>query len=152
MLNDNEIRTLGTRILSWPMDQAHLMNLRELLHNCTLDLGDDVEDAVPAGEASALDDVPSRAAAERALARIHVTPTLSVLEQLLGDNVTAMLVPKEVVQRCQPVMAMVRSAVKQQTKYKYGQRFVSQGPSLASVADDVLLAQPAAAGATPGSS
>ena len=47
---------------------------------------------------------------------------LAAFAELVGDDTTQLEISKAVFEHCQPVLDLVRTSTKQQTKYKYGAR------------------------------
>jgi hypothetical protein len=139
VLDNNEIRTLGTRILPWPMEAKALSDLRTQLLNCTLAAADREDGA----DQEAVDAEGTTTAAPHrtpmpTVAMVHPTgtqpPALLELARAMGDDTTPLHVPRAVLERCPPVMDLVRAAVKQQTKYKY----VSPGAAACGTADGAV--------------
>ena len=103
-LSNNEIRTLGTRVLPWPMEAAALVRLREMFINCSRETGETVLVSTP--EPASPDELPPFAA----------------LAHRLGEDLPPMRVPKQLFEECETVLELVRQATKQQTKHKYADR------------------------------
>ena len=121
VLSNNEIRTLGTRILPWPMDPAALVNLRHKLANCTR-ADEELTTASGSGSAAlATETVPPPRATT------SISP-LAAFAELVGDDTTQLEISKAVFEHCQPVLDLVRTSTKQQTKYKYEGPPGTRGP------------------------
>ena len=109
----NEIRTLGARVLPWPMDAHALVNLRATLVNCSRSDADGSSSAAEAVQAAPTD------VAEGTPAPAEPVDSLTHFAMLMGEDPTPVRIPKAVFEHCQPVIDLVRAATKQQTKYKY---------------------------------